>query len=148
MRAPVRVLVSALVVVGLIVLSGCGSDDETSTAGGGAETDVTFRLDRDGTGGADADEVTLTCPGGDVDACAAIDALPADPTAATKPTQACTQVYGGPETLTINGTLRGEEVSAAFDRTNGCEIERVDRFGDVLAALYDGYRGATSVDVN
>ena len=58
------------------------------------------------------------------------------------------EAYGGPETLTINGTLRGEDVEAAFDRTNGCEIQRMDRFGDVLAALFDDYRGATSVDVN
>ena len=58
------------------------------------------------------------------------------------------EVYGGPDTLTINGTLRGEDVSAAFSRGNGCEIERFDRFADVLAALYDGYRGGTSVDVN
>ena len=135
MRAPVRILVSALVAVGLLALGGCGSDDETSTAGGGAETDLTFSLDRDGPGGADAQEVSLTCPGGDADACAAIDALPADPTAPTPPTQACTQVYGGPDTLTINGTLRGEDVSAAFGRADGCEIERFDRFADVLAAL-------------
>jgi hypothetical protein len=39
-------------------------------------------------------------------------------------------------------------VAATFDRTDGCQIQRFDRFGDVLAALYDGYRGATSVDVN
>src|SRR4051795_1888225 len=105
MRAPIRILVSALAFAGLLLLAGCGSDDETSTSGGGAAPDLTFVLDRDGSGGAEAEEVSLTCPGGDAQACAAIAALPPDPTAATKPTQACTQVYGGPDTLTINGTL-------------------------------------------
>jgi hypothetical protein len=141
-----RILVSALAVAALAV-AGCGSDD-TSTAGDDLSTDVTFSLDKDGSGGADAEEVTLRCPGGNADACAAVDAMPDDPTAQLPADTACTQVYGGPETLTVNGTLRGEGVSATFDRTDGCQIQRFDRFGDVLAALYDGYRGATSVDVN
>jgi hypothetical protein len=147
MRAPVRILLPALAVATL-GFAGCGSDDSTSTAGGEASTDVTFRLDKDRSGGAAAQEVSLQCPGGNAEACAAIDALPDDPTAQPPPDAACTQVYGGPETLTINGTLRGEPVAATFDRTDGCQIQRFDRFADVLAALYDGYRGATSVDVN
>jgi hypothetical protein len=140
-----RILVSILALSALAV-AGCGADDSSSASG--ASTDVTFALDKDGSGGADPQEVTLHCPGGDADACAAIDALPADPTAQPAPTTACTQVYGGPETLTLNGTLRGEQVAATFDRTDGCQIQRFDRFGDVLAALYGGYRGATTVDVN
>jgi hypothetical protein len=147
MGAPIRIVVSALA-VGSLAFAGCGSGDETSTASGGASTDVTFRLDKDGSGGAEAQEVTLQCPGGDADACAAIDALPADPTAQQSADTGCTQIYGGPDTLTINGTLRGEDVAATFDRTDGCQIQRFDRFADVLAALYPDYRGATSVDVN
>ena len=135
-------------VAAALLVAGCGSDSTSTSGGGGDSTDVTFSLDRDGSGGAAAEEVTLTCPGGDAAACAAIEALPAHPTAETPPTQACTEVYGGPDTLTINGTLRGEDVSAAFSRGNGCDIERFDRFADVLAALYPGYRGGTSVDVN
>jgi hypothetical protein len=140
-------LVSAVTVAAALLISGCG-DDSTSTSGGDASTNLTFRLDADGSGGAAAQEVTLTCPGGDATACAAIDALPADPTAETPPTQACTEVFGGPDTLTINGTLRGEDVSAAFSRGNGCDIERFDRFTDVLAALYPDYTAGSSIDVN
>jgi len=40
---------------------------------------------------------------------------------------ACTEIYGGPATARVRGTLRGERVDARFDRTNGCEIERWDR---------------------
>jgi hypothetical protein len=147
MTAPVRIFVSALALATL-GFAGCGSDSSTSTAGDGASTDVTFSLDKDGPGGADAQVASLQCPGGDADACAAIDALPADPTAQPPADGACTQVYGGPDTLTINGTLRGEDVAASFDRTDGCQIQRFDRFADVLAALYPGYAGATSVNVN
>lgn len=38
----------------------------------------------------------------------------------------CTQVYGGPETATVTGTLDGKPVDASFSRTNGCEISRFD----------------------
>lgn len=146
MRPPVYLLLPA--VAAALLMAGCGTDDETSTSGGDASTSLTFTLDTDGAGGADAKEITVTCPGGDEEACAAIDALPDNPAAETSPSQACTQVYGGPDTLTVNGTLRGEEVAGAFGRGDGCEIERFDRFSDVLAAVFDGYRGGTSVDVN
>jgi len=118
-----------------MALAGCG-EGETSTSEAGTETELTLRLDADGRGGADPKEVTLTCPGGDEAACAAIDALPADATEPTPADQPCTQVYGGPDTLSVEGTLRGEDVSAVFDRTDGCQIQRFDRFTDVLAALY------------
>ncbi len=147
MRAPTQILASALAVAALGI-AGCGSDNGTSTAGGDAGTDVTFSLDKDGSGGAAAQEVSLQCPGGDADACAAIDALPADPTAQPPADTGCTQIYGGPDTLTINGTLRGEDVATSFDRTDGCQIQRFDRFADVLAVLYPGYAGGSSVDVN
>lgn len=125
-------------VVGLALFAGCGSEDaSTSTAAGGAETELTLRLDVDGPGGEEAQEATVTCPGDDDDVCAAIDALPEDPAAETAADQACTQVYGGPDTLTVNGTLRGEDIAAAFSRSDGCEIERFDRFADVLAATFD-----------
>ena len=37
---------------------------------------------------------------------------------------ACTQQYGGPETATVTGTFKGEQVDAKFSRQNGCEIAR------------------------
>ncbi len=144
MRPPVRILVP--VVAAVLTLAGCGSDDETtSIAADAAATDVTFRLDADGPGGAPAQEATLTCPGGDEAACAAVDALPPDPAAETPPDQACTEVYGGPDTLTVNGTLRGEEIAAAFQRSNGCDIERFDRFADVLAVLFPEYKPGSAL---
>lgn len=38
--------------------------------------------------------------------------------------QACTQIYGGPQTARVTGTWRGQPVDASFSRQNGCEIGR------------------------
>jgi hypothetical protein len=45
---------------------------------------------------------------------------------------ACTQIYGGPATARVSGTLRGAGVSASFDLTDGCEMERWRRNAALL----------------
>jgi hypothetical protein len=40
---------------------------------------------------------------------------------------ACTEIYGGPATARVRGTLQGKPVDARFSRTNGCEIARWER---------------------
>ena len=47
---------------------------------------------------------------------------------------ACTELYGGPETATVKGTLRGKAVDASFSRNNGCEISRWDAAAELLGA--------------
>ncbi|MDQ3158373.1 MAG: hypothetical protein M3Q98_16900 [Actinomycetota bacterium] len=49
--------------------------------------------------------------------------------------QVCTMIYGGPETATIIGTMRGSAVKAEFSRTNGCEIDRWKRLAKALEPL-------------
>lgn len=41
--------------------------------------------------------------------------------------QVCTEIYGGPDVATIDGTLDGEPVSTTVDRSNGCGIDDWDR---------------------
>jgi hypothetical protein len=41
--------------------------------------------------------------------------------------RACTQVYGGPETAHITGTIRGRRIDRRFSRTDGCQISDWDR---------------------
>ena len=36
--------------------------------------------------------------------------------------RACTQIFGGPETALVTGTIDGVKVERTFTRTNGCEI--------------------------
>ncbi len=82
---------------------------------------------------------TLTCnpPGGDhpdpVAACRTLDAATA-PFAPVPDGMMCTQIYGGPETATIEGTWRGEPVSAAYKRTDGCEIARWNALSAVFGS--------------
>jgi hypothetical protein len=37
---------------------------------------------------------------------------------------ACTQIYGGPETAAIKGTVKGSKINSAFSRTDGFQIAR------------------------
>ena len=64
-------------------------------------------------------------------ACAA---LAADPQALepVPPDAVCTMIFGGPEQATVVGILDGEEVDAAFERSNGCELDRWDRMAVLL----------------
>jgi hypothetical protein len=41
-------------------------------------------------------------------------------------------IYGGPQQGTVVGVLDGEDVDAAFEYSNGCEIDRWDRLGALL----------------
>ena len=45
----------------------------------------------------------------------------------------CTQIYGGDETATVTGVVRGQQVDASFNRTNGCEIARWEALAPLLA---------------
>ncbi len=46
--------------------------------------------------------------------------------------QMCTEIYGGPETAEVTGTLDGASVDAEFHRTNGCGIADWDLFATLL----------------
>jgi hypothetical protein len=36
----------------------------------------------------------------------------------------CSQIYGGPQTATITGTVKGRKINSAFSRTDGCQVAR------------------------
>lgn len=44
----------------------------------------------------------------------------------------CTQLYGGPESAVVTGTLNGNTVDAYFSRDNGCSIDRWAMFEPLL----------------
>jgi hypothetical protein len=44
----------------------------------------------------------------------------------------CTELYGGPQTGRIAGTVAGRRVDARYIRADGCEIARYDRVAPVL----------------
>jgi hypothetical protein len=44
----------------------------------------------------------------------------------------CTQIYGGPQTALVKGTIGSRRVSRRFTRRDGCEIADWDRAGPLL----------------
>jgi hypothetical protein len=100
---------------------------------------LTIRAD-DGRG--KLEEATLECDGS-TDAsgfsgrdpaklCALARRLDSFLTRAPDPRRACTQIYGGPQTARIRGTIEGREVNRRLSRTNGCEIADWDRVALLL----------------
>ena len=143
---PLRTAAALAAAAAIVALPACGEgDDSTATtspapppaAEGG--TDVIVTLDVDGKGGEPPQQQVVTCPGGDKDVCDAIADLPPDPAAEVPPGSACTQIYGGPDTLVLQGRINGEPVDGRLSRGDGCEIERFDRFVPMLQALYPDY---------
>jgi hypothetical protein len=55
-----------------------------------------------------------------------------DPFAPVPGGSVCTMQYGGPATAHVTGVWAGRPVDARFDRSNGCEIERWNRFVPLL----------------
>lgn len=46
--------------------------------------------------------------------------------------RACTDMYGGPDTAVIQGSINGQEVDTIIDRTDGCGISDWDNLLDAL----------------
>lgn len=83
-------------------------------------TDDTARLE-----GADLDGEAACSALSDLEVSSRLLAEPAD--------RACTDVYGGPDTAVIQGTIDGQEVDTVIDRTNGCGISDWDNLlGELL----------------
>jgi outer membrane lipoprotein SlyB len=144
MRRAGAALVLAVAVA--VVLGGCGDADEPaaqSTAAppsGAVELTVVYD---DGAGAKTSG--ALTCRGTDRRAEGALDGrAPAAELCAqargiaelltTTPARGrtCTQIFGGPETAHVTGTIDGEKVDRRFTRTNGCEIADFTRAAGLL----------------
>ena len=118
-------------------IAGCGEEggapattsDEPPASGA---TALVVTLDADGQGGEPAQTKEFDC----VDDDCFVEVSDFDP---VPPGSACTEIYGGPDVVTIEGELDGERVTARLVRTNGCEIERFDRFVPLLKELFPDY---------
>ncbi len=128
-------------VCALALLAACGADEAGEGSGqpsAAERLDFEVSLDPDGAGGKPQQSESISCgPDSGCDEAAA--QLTAEDFEPTPPQTACTEIFGGPETATIAGTLGGEQVSAELSRANGCEIERFDRFLPLLTSLFPDY---------
>ncbi len=128
-----------LALAGLALLAGCGSDDDepASTvppAPSGVALDIRFD---DGEG--HTRRASLRCAGGDPEAtgyledgdpaalCRAARAVASLITRQPPARRVCTQIFGGPQTARVTGTLAGADVDRRFSRHNGCRIAEWDR---------------------
>jgi Subtilisin inhibitor-like len=126
--------------VGLLVLAGCGTETDGGDAAEpppqpGYDLEITFWPD--GKGG-ESRTATLTCdPAGGTHpdpakACAALDAnaealhpVPGD--------MACTEIYGGDQVAEVKGVgPDGASLRTVLNRANGCEIARWDALAPVV----------------
>ena len=121
-----------LVLAALALVAGCGDDEgEAPAAGPPRFADLSVTVD-DGKG---PKTVQVRCDAAaDSKECAALAEMKLKTFEPVPANIACTQQYGGPETATVKGTLRGEPVDARFSRVNGCEIARWNAVRDLLAA--------------
>ena len=135
--APRTLLCCLASLVLLLALAGCGGEVE---AGGGSAsgepaptTRLTVSVDPDGDGPEPAKRAAVTCGGGRDDRkCAAVAKLRPEDFEPAPDDVACTELFGGPQTATVSGTLDGTAVEGRFARHDGCEIARWDKLAGLL----------------
>jgi hypothetical protein len=66
----------------------------------------------------------LDCAGADRAACDRVVALL--PRLRPRPGEVCTEIYGGPERLVVEGTVEGAPERVEVTRVDGCQIARYD----------------------
>jgi hypothetical protein len=117
----------------LTLFAACGDGDEEAGGGGaGAAAELTVVARPDGPDGRvrkrsiECERLGTSAPE------APCRGLSVERLAPVPPTTACAEIYGGPATARVTGTLRGERVEAEFSRVDACEIERWDRNAALL----------------
>jgi hypothetical protein len=143
-RAPGAPLIAAraliLATLGLaLAAAGCGDEDDEAppSVNSGAATEIEVTLDPDGPEGSEEPQTkSVSCEPGDGSACARLEATDLAP---LDPATPCTEIYGGPDEVTVEGTIGGEEVTATLTRVNGCEIDRFESMLPLLEELFPGY---------
>lgn len=139
MKGTAGTAVAAHLLALAIALTGCGEDSGMRPGGDDSATHPQAELTVTMTPSAEAQprEWTLRCePAGGTHptpraACTALHEA-REPFEPVPPDAVCTQIYGGPETATIEGVWRGAQVHASYERTDGCEIARWDAITAVL----------------
>ncbi|MDX6554214.1 MAG: hypothetical protein QOD86_409 [Miltoncostaeaceae bacterium] len=115
---------SALAAAALLALAaGCGGGDPTPSS----DDALTVRHLRDERV---LRAIRLDCAGADAPICRRLTALL--PGLAPVPDEICTQIYGGPRRIGLDGRLGGRRVSLTVGRRDGCEIRRYDRLAAAL----------------
>ncbi|MEP6909332.1 MAG: SSI family serine proteinase inhibitor [Actinomycetota bacterium] len=122
-----------VLLLAIVALAATGCMGRTASSGGGSAEGTSLKISISlGAGkGAPTKLWTLQCPKGGTlpdasQACAKLDRL-ADPFGPVPKNLSCTEVFGGPQVATVQGTFRGQPVNTEFSRSDGCQIARWNR---------------------
>ena len=106
-----------------LLLAGCGA--EHPAAAPAPATNLLVTVDADGKGPDAPKALRVRCEQCSVDdTCQVVATMPPGAWKPVRPRQVCTDIFGGPETARVTGTLAGSPLAARFSRQNGCEIAR------------------------
>ena len=142
---PARLAARALSLGFVAVLAlgaGCGDDDDDDSAVSATGTEIHLALDPDGPGGAEPRPAIVRCEPADGSACGRLSATDFAP---IDPQTPCTEIYGGPDEVVIDGFIGDEPVDTTLTRANGCEIDRFDRIVPVLTEQFPGYEPGSAI---
>lgn len=146
------------------ISTACGDDDTasttaptTTTASTGLNADLQIRYEHPEAEvsfeygiecGPDSSELTGDGEQAEVDASEACEVLDvpevSDRLLNGSDNEVCTEVYGGPDTAEITGTLFDQQVDTVVDRTNGCGIADWDELFDELLPTAIGVASPTT----
>ncbi len=115
----------ALLVIAVLGLAGCGSQEPAPNGQGATTPDATrlvINVWPEGKAARSERRVVTSVP----------KAIRADDFAPVPRGTACAEVYGGPAEAEVTGRLRGRPINAKFNRVNACEIARWDRVDALL----------------
>ena len=143
----------SILAAGAIALAaGCGDDEAATTTDDVAATGTTLKLtlDVDGGGPEKAQVETIECADpSDTEPdelCAQVLQLEREDFEPVSPNTACTEIYGGPDSLLVEGDIDGETIDGSFTRENGCEIDRFEVWVPILEEVFPGYKPGESID--
>ncbi len=148
---PLRPLALATAIACLaLAAAGCGDSRDARSGDAFAEGDssLAITLDPDGPDGPQ-DEMSkeLDCEDGSKDpACQVVREVKVGDLDPVSPDTACTELFGGPDTASLEGTIEGEDVDVELTRSNGCEIERFEAALPLLRTMFDGYEPGGSIE--
>ena len=114
----------AIALACLLVVAGCGSDDDGGDSPGGSSAPATQLSVTVWPKGPDGPARTrsVECPGAPF-----CGELSPQSFAPVPRDMACTAIYGGPSVAHVRGSVRGEPVDERFSLEDGCQIDRWER---------------------
>lgn len=137
-----RAIAISVLAVLVVAVAACGGDEEGPGPPEEPSTGATrleVKVWPEGRPGK-ARSATVVCDNPETggEDCAAGEQVDPEALVPTPPDVACTQIFGGPQEATIEGTLRGEELDVELSRRNGCEISRWEAAEALLELVRNG----------